>query len=310
MTDDRARSMRTPHRWRTLLITPGDQPDRLSKAFSSGADGVVADLEDSVDVSHKASARASVALALASAPIDGATRVVRVNALSGTGAIGDDLNEIVTPGLDGIMLSKTSGVEDIRALDQMLTRLEHSRNLPEGRIAIIPLIEDSAALRNTYDIARASSRIAAMSFAGAEQGDFMADLGGQWTPDGMALHYAKSRFLVEVRAATSVPAIDGPSMHLHDDLVLESECRISRTLGFDGKVAIHPRQLETIRNIFLPSQAEVERARSMLIALRNARRSGRGVTSSDGVMVDEANARAARRVLERADISEIKFEED
>jgi citrate lyase subunit beta/citryl-CoA lyase len=228
-----------------------------------------------------------------------------VNALSGGSTLSEDLDAIVGHHLDAVMLAKTASPEDIVALDGMLTDRESAAGLSRGRIGIVPLVEDSAALRNVYDIAKASSRIMAVAFAGAEHGDFMADLGGEWTPDGMALQYAKSRFLVEVRAASAVPAIDGPSMHIHDDEVLASECRISRTLGFDGKSAIHPRQLEQIRRTFVPSAEDVDRAWATLGALREARAQGRGVVGADGLMVDEANARAARRVLARAGITDI-----
>lgn len=298
-------------RWRTVLITPGERVDRLVKAFAVGPDVVVADLEDAVAPSKKADARASVAEALRAAPRTGVGRLVRVNPVAAGGLLADDLAAVVSGALDGVMLAKTRAPHDIAVLDAMLAEREAAAGLPPGSIAIVPLIEDAGALRQVFDIARASDRIAAMSFAGAEQGDFMADIGGIWTPDGMALHYAKSRFLVEVRAASGVPAVDGPSMHLDEPVVLQSEARISRTLGFDGKVAIHPHQLDVIRAQFVPSADEVRRAEEVVRRVDEAREAGRGVGLADGVMVDEANARTARRVLARRDdASEIEETKD
>jgi citrate lyase subunit beta/citryl-CoA lyase len=155
-------------------------------------------------------------------------------------------------------------------------------------------------LRVVFETAASSPRVVAMAFAGAEEGDFMADLGGRWTPDGVALQYAKSRFLCEVRAARDIPAIDGPSMNLDDPAVWLSESTLSRTLGFDGKVAIHPRQLDTIQRTFMPSPTEVADARRLLAALDEAAAKGDGVVRHDGKMIDRANGRAAQRIVSRA----------
>ena len=128
----------------------------------------------------------------------------------------------------------------------------------------------------------------------------MADLGALWTVDGAALSYARSKFLCDVRAAGALPAIDGVCMHVDDYGVLASECAIARTLGFDGKVAIHPHQLPVIRQHFEPSEAQVEAAQNLLTALAKATLDGVAVIRHEGRMVDAANARLARRVLERA----------
>ena len=207
---------------------------------------------------------------------------------------------MVGPWLDAVVLPKVSGPDDVSDVAGRLRAAERARGLVAESIGIVPVIEDCAALLRVEQIARASGSVVAMSFAGAEAGDFMADLGGRWTPDGLALLYPKSRFLCDVRAVGDLPTVDGPSMSLNDPGVLESECSLSRTLGFDGKVAIHPKQLDVIHRMFTPTAAEIEDARRLLTMLDDAARRGEGVSSDGGRMIDPANGRAARRLLRRA----------
>lgn len=287
------------HRWRSLLFAPGDRPDRVAKAFAAGADGVIVDLEDAVHASHLDDARAAVPPALAQAR-PGVTRIVRINAPSDE-RYEADLHAVVGPWLDVVMLPKAESAAEVRAVDERIAAAERAAGLPAGRIALAPVVESNAALRSVYDIARASTRVTAMGLASAEQGDLITDLGGVWTPDGRALHYAKSRFVSELRAAGDVVAIDGPCAALGDDELLRAECRNSRVLGFDGKVAIHPRQVPAIRAAFVPSPDELAAATSVVAAYRRAAEQGVGVIEHDGKMLDLANVRSAYRVIARAD---------
>jgi citrate lyase subunit beta/citryl-CoA lyase len=285
--------------WRSLLFCPADQPHRVAKAFAARPGGVIVDLEDAVHPSRRERARRDAAEALSAAADPGVTRMVRVNQ-AGSRDLAEDLAVLAGPWLDAVVLPKVSGPGDVTEVAGRLRAAERARGLPAESIGIVPVIEDCAALLRTEQIARASDSVVAMSFAGAEAGDFMADLGGRWTPDGLALLYPKSRFVCDVRAAGALPAVDGPSMNLRDPDVWESECSLSRTLGFDGKVAIHPKQLETIHRAFTPTAAEVEDARSLLATLEAAAAHARGVSSDGGRMIDSANGRAARRLLRRA----------
>ncbi|MDQ1464584.1 MAG: citrate lyase subunit beta / citryl-CoA lyase [Actinomycetota bacterium] len=289
----------TSGRWCTLLFAPADRPDRVAKAFAAEPDGVIVDLEDAVQPDQLAQARVNAAAALHAAPSNGPTRIVRVHSAQHV-ELTADLDAVVGPALDVVMLPKTRRPRDVEDLDAALSLREQAAGFAEGAIGIMPVLEDCYALRWVFEIATASERVSAMGFAGAEEGDFMADLGGRWTPDGLALQYAKSRFVSEVRAAGDVAAIDGPCMHLDSPEILDSECALSRTLGFDGKVAVHPRQIPAIRLQFVPSSTEVERATQLLEALERAAAAGAGVVRHQGMMVDSANARSARRTLARA----------
>jgi citrate lyase subunit beta/citryl-CoA lyase len=237
--------------------------------------------------------------ALSAAPGRGVTRLIRVNP-AGSRDFAEDLAAVVGPWLDAVVLPKVSGPDDVADAAGRLRAAEAASGLGAGSVGIVPVVEDCAALLRVGQIARASGSVVAMSFAGAEAGDFMADLGGRWTPDGLALLYPKSRFVCDVRAAGDLPALDGPSMNLQDPGVWESECSLARTLGFDGKVAIHPRQLEVVHRVFTPTAAEIEDARRLLAALDDAAARGEGVSRDGGRMIDSANGRAARRLLRRA----------
>jgi citrate lyase subunit beta/citryl-CoA lyase len=285
--------------WSSLLFCPADRPDRIAKAVAARPGGVIVDLEDGVHPARRPAARRDAVDALSADRDITVTRLIRVNGAASPD-LAEDLAAVAGPWLDAVVLPKVSGPEDVAEVAGRLAAAERARGAAEESIGIVPVVEDCAALLRVVRIARASPRVVAMSFAGAEAGDFMADLGGRWTPDGIALLYPKSRFVCDVRAAGDLPAIDGPSMNLGDSAVWESESSLSRTLGFDGKVAIHPRQLDVIHRVFRPAAAEIEEARLLLARLDEAAAHARGVFSDGGRMIDPANGRAARRLLRRA----------
>lgn len=281
--------------WQVYLFVPADRPERFGKAAASGADAVIIDFEDALDPSRLAAARERVAAPLNVIAGTGIGCVVRVHDARNPELVGD-LRAVVGPWLDAVMLPKVDSPDDVELLDGLLRAAEEEAGLPPGSVAVLPLVESCLGLRNVFEIARCSRRLGAMVFSSGEEGDFMADLGGCWTPDGSALAYARSHFVCEVRAAGAAPPIDGVCMTLDDPQVLRSECQIGRTAGFDGKLAIHPDQVGTIRALFSPSVEEIERAERLLAALDGA---GSAVVRFEGKMVDPANARIARRTLAR-----------
>jgi citrate lyase subunit beta/citryl-CoA lyase len=168
-------------------------------------------------------------------------------------------------------------------------------------LAILPLIETCLGLRNGFEIAKASPRVSGMSLASAEQGDFMVDLGGRWTPRSLALSYPRSKLVVDSRAAGVQWLVDGVFMNLKDTDALREECLIARELGFVGKMAIHPTQVEVMHQVFSPSAAEIEYARGLLAAFREGEARGVGAVKYEGMMVDYANVRLAERTLSLAE---------
>ena len=133
----------------------------------------------------------------------------------------------------GIVLPKADDADDIQALAKALKDVETKHSIQEGTLSILPLIETCLGLRNGFDIAKASPRVIGMALASAEQGDFMVDLGGRWTPRSLALTYPRSKLVVDARAAGVQWLVDGVFMNLKDTDMLREECLIARELGFE-----------------------------------------------------------------------------
>ena len=288
-------------RLRSLLFVPGDRPSLVAKAVAAGPDAIIVDLEDAVSPQHLADARAAAAAEWQHVEGEPTRRIVRVHAATQP-AMRDDIDAVVGPWLDGIMLAKVDGSEDVEAADAAIAAREQAVGLPSGSVALLPLVESCLGLRTVYEIARASTRMVAMVFSSGEEGDFMADLGGRWTPDGLALQYPRSRFLCDVRAAGDALVIDGVCMQLERPDIVTSESRIAQVMGFDGKLAIHPRQIDAIHDVFTPSPDDVAAARGMLASFAAGAAEGKAVVTHEGRMVDPANARVARRILARAGV--------
>lgn len=283
--------------YRTLMFAPCARPELMAKAQDSQADALIFDLEDSVPVQSKPLARDNVRAAIA----QGLKKPVflRVNHPR-AGDCQADLNALgdrPVPNLAGVILPKAELASDIETLAASLDQIEARSGQARGTLKILPLIETCLGLRNTYDMARASPRVCGMSLASAEQGDFMVDLGGRWTPGSMALAYPRSKMVVDARAAGLPWLVDGVFMNLADAHALETECLLARELGFVGKMAIHPTQVDVMHRVFSPTQAEIEHARGLLAAFRAAEAQGIGAVRYQGMMVDYANVRLAERTL-------------
>ena len=283
--------------FRTLLFAPGSRPELLAKAQLGDADAMIFDLEDSVPLNAKDQARKNIAAALATGlkkPMYLRTSNPRagdymadLNVLSGI-----NLHNVA-----GVVLPKADYAQDIDTVAQALSAIEAKAGVPEGSLKILPLIETCLGLRNTFEIAKASLRVSGMSLASAEQGDFMVDLGGRWTPRSLALAYPRSKMVVDARAAGLEWLVDGVFMNLKDTDALREECLIARELGFVGKMAIHPTQVDVMHTVFSPSAQEVAYARGLIAAFREGEARGVGAVKYEGMMVDYANVRLAERTL-------------
>ena len=284
--------------YRTLLFAPGSLPELLAKAQLGDADAMIFDLEDSVPLNAKDEARKNIADALAvglKKPMF--LRISNPRA----GDFMADLQVLANASsllnVAGIVLPKADDADDIQAVAKALKDVESKHNMQEGTLSILPLIETCLGLRNGFDIAKASTRVIGMALASAEQGDFMVDLGGRWTPRSLALAYPRSKLVVDARAAGVQWLVDGVFMNLKDTDMLREECLIARELGFVGKMAIHPTQVDVMHTVFSPSELEVAYARGLIAAFRDGEARGVGAVKYEGMMVDYANVRLAERTL-------------
>ena len=284
---------------RSVLFVPGSRPDLVPKAAAAGADALVLDLEDSVPVQGKDLARTHVAAVLAEA----ATRFtfIRINH-PGRGHLEKDLSVLAPHPDQAVMVPKVESPQDLEAIDAQLSLFEKDAALTPFAISIVVVIETTVGLRALYDILTSTPRVRGAGLATAEEGDFMLDIGGRWTPSGEALTYARGKFVCDARAAQSTWILDGAFMNLRDQSALATEARIARTHGFNGKVAVHPRQVSTINEIFSPTAGEIEYASKLLEAFRKATAQGHGALEFRGMMVDHANVRWAERILRQAGV--------
>lgn len=285
---------------RSMLFVPGDSERKLAKAAHSAADALILDLEDSVAPDRTAIARnmARAFLDAARAPA-GPQLWVRINPLSGPAAL-PDLTAVVGGAPDGIMLPKPDSAADIVLLDHYLTALEHREGLAPGGIRIIPIATETArALFELGGYAGCSARLAGLSW-GAE--DLSTSLGASTNQDaagGYAFPYQLARTLCLAGAsAADVQPIDTVYTDFRDADGLARDSKLSRQLGFTGRLLIHPDQVATANAAYSASEDELAHARRVVAAF--AAKPGVGVVGLDGRMLDMPHLKQARRLLAMA----------
>ena len=282
-----------------MIFTPGHRRDLIEKAIRSGADGVIIDLEDAVAVENKVEARKC----LADLPPSSVPLYVRVNAPSTT-FMWEDVVAAGLAGVAGIVIPKAEDPGLLKEISGALTAIEISSGQARDRIGIVPLIESALGVRETFEMLISSQRIESVLFGGGEQGDLVADLGSEWTPDGTGLMHARSQVLLSARAAGIQHPMEAVFMDFRNLDALRVECELARRLGYIGKVAIHPAQVPVINDVFTPSHDVVAYQRRVLAAFEDAEARGSASIAVDGKMVDYAVARVARVVIARAEAAE------
>ena len=281
---------------RTLLSVPGIRENMIEKARSLPADVLVLDLEDSVPTAEKAKARAIVADSLDGMALKGQKVFVRINTLpSGYGQ--QDLEAVITTGIDGISQPKPSSGDEVRQVEAIIERLEGERGIKQGHIKLIPWIETAKGLLNAFDIASASPRVLGIVL-GAE--DLALDTGMKRTEEGGELLFPRAMVVIAAKAA-EVLAIDTPYNNFRDEEGLIKEARFARSLGFEGKFLVHPNQIEPVNQVFCPTTEEVTQARRIVEAFAAAEAQGFATTSLNGKMIDTPQARKAQRLLAMAE---------
>jgi citrate lyase subunit beta / citryl-CoA lyase len=280
---------------RTALFVPGNRPERIDKAFHTEADVVIIDLEDAVPLSEKERSRSVVREKVAQ--YRDRMILVRVNAL-GSPFIEGDLEEAVLEGVKGIILPKVERADDIHAMNALLRDVEKKRSLPEGSIRLFPLIESAAAVQYVYDIVSAKTRperIYTVAFGAA---DYTLDMGIEMTMEGTELFYARSRIPIACRAAGIAPPIDTPFMiNLRDTEALVADAKRAKELGFQGKLVIHPQQIEPCNRIFSPAPEEIDKAERIIQAFQEAEAAGTAAIQLEGKFIDSPVVQRSRDIL-------------
>jgi len=292
---------------RSELSTPASNERMIEKAAVSNADLVFLDLEDSVAPNEKVEARAKVIRALTTLDWGKKTRAVRINDLETEYAYQDIISIVEEAGeyLDIVIVPKVKSAKDVWWVDVLLSQIE-KRLKRTRRIGLEVLIEEVAAMISVEEIARSSPRLEALIFGpfdyAASQGvDSKVVEDGLDVYPGDLWHYARNKIVIAARAA-GIDAVDGPYIDFKNPDGYRRECIRSSILGFVGKWAIHPSQIDIANQVFSPSQEEVDRARKLDTIYTEAQAQGLGAVAFEGKMIDMAIIRNARNIIQKADL--------
>lgn len=282
---------------RSVMYTPGNNPRLLAKACTLPADVIVLDLEDSVPPSEKMATRETVRDAIPAVAEGGADVYVRVNAWE-TGFTEGDVEAVAVPGLSGIVLPKAESDADVTRLDAKLADLEQKRGLKSGSIAIQPIIETAKGVLNAHQVGAASQRVRSLVFGAV---DYARDMRVHLTREGWEVFHARSHVAVVARALGLV-AVDSAWPGYADADGFLKDCRLSRQLGYEGRVLIHPSQIAPAHSVYGPSPEDVERARETVAVFEEGLAKGLASVPLHGSMVDWPVYRSARDLLATAEL--------
>ncbi|MGA0533595.1 HpcH/HpaI aldolase/citrate lyase family protein [Hansschlegelia sp. KR7-227] len=310
----------TPRLHRSELAVPGSNREFMQKSAASKADVIFLDLEDAVAPDDKEQARKNIVEALNDIDWGSKTMMIRINGLD-THFMYRDVVDIVEqcPRLDMILIPKVGVPADVYAIDVLVTQIEQAKKR-EKKIGFEVLIETALGMANVEAIAQSSKRLEAMSFGVADYAASMrarSTVIGGVNPDYSVLTdkdeagnreshwqdpwlYAQARMAVACRAYGLRP-VDGPFGDFGDKDGYLSAARRCAVLGYEGKWAIHPSQIELANDVFTPSDAEVDKARRILVAMEEAAKAGKGAVSLDGRLIDIASIRMAEALINKAD---------
>lgn len=277
---------------RSVLFIPGNNPAMLQNADVFGADGVIFDLEDAVNVVEKDNARNLIHYYLEEHSSLDLEVIVRINGLD-TDFYQKDLEMIVSDSIDSIMLPKAR-IMYLEELDRLLTKIEKEKNLKK-KIKIIPIIELAISVLEVDTIA-SMPRVDGI-LLGAE--DLSSDMEVTRTKEGKEIEYARGRVAMACKAY-QIDAIDTPFTDVTDPEGLRKDCLMAQTLGMNAKSAIHPNQVDTINEVFLPTEKLINWALRVQKATKEAEAKGIGVFSLDGKMVDKPVMERANKILVKA----------
>ena len=301
--------------FRTLLFIPGNNKRFLEKSRLLYPDILCFDLEDSVPISEKTIAREMITQSLSNNnhslnrinininnKIDNANNkhkelpqlFVRINSFE-SGLYEQDLESVICESLDGIVIPKVNSDSELEKITEIIETLEKKRNL-QKTIKLIPSIESSQGVVNSYPIAKYNSRICSLLFGVF---DYLYDMKLDYENEGLEYSYARAKIPVDARAA-GIPALDSIWQKVDDLDGLQRDAKTAKKLGYAGKSIIHPKHIEPVHNVFVPSQNEIEWAKKVISTLNEIQQHGdkRGAFKVDGKMIDAVHFKQAKLILD------------
>jgi citrate lyase subunit beta/citryl-CoA lyase len=305
--------------FRTLLFIPGNNKRFLEKSKLLTPDILCFDLEDSVPISEKSIARDMIIQSFSSTnnlhPVsinnnnnnnnnkinagnykfkDSPQLFVRINSFE-SGLYEQDLESVICDKLDGIVIPKVNSDSELKKITEIIENLEKKRNV-QKIIRLIPSIESSQGVVNSYHIAKFNSRVCSLLFGVF---DYLYDMKLDYENDGLEYSYARAKIPVDARAA-GIPALDSIWQKVDDLVGLQGDAKTAKRLGYTGKSIIHPKHIEPVHNVFVPSQNEIEWAKKVISTLNEIQEHGdkRGAFKVDGRMIDEVHFKQAKLILD------------
>ncbi len=276
---------------RSFLFTPANHPRKVEKVFTAGADAIILDLEDACAVADKVASRATVVNAL-KAPRT-CRGYVRINAVDTIWCL-RDLEQVIGPWLDGIVLPKVERPEELFLIDWLMAQYERERGLPVGAIDLMPIIETGRGIHALDAIIASGTRMRRLSFGA---GDFTRDMGMKWSADEPELAHARGRLVLSSRVGGLEPPIDTVHIDLADETSFAHSVETGVKFGFQGKLLIHPQQVERTNRAYMPTEKEISRAEKIIAAFDAAETSGSASIQVDGYFIDYPIVEKARRVI-------------
>jgi citrate lyase subunit beta / citryl-CoA lyase len=298
--------------FRTLLFIPGNNKRFLEKSKFLYPDILCFDLEDSVPISEKTIARDMIIESLSSSnkaanPIDinnnnnanyknkeSPQIFVRINSFE-SGLYEQDLEYVICERLAGIVIPKVNSASELEKITEIIANLEKKRNI-EKTLRLIPSIESSQGVVNSYDIAKFNERVYSLMFGVF---DYLYDMKLDYENEGLEYSYARAKIPVDARAA-GIPALDSIWQKVDDLDGLQRDAKIAKRLGYAGKSIIHPKHIEPVHNVFVPSQNEIQWAKKVVSTLNQIQEKGdkRGAFKIDGRMIDAVHFKQAKLILD------------
>jgi len=278
-----------------MMFVPGHNEKLLTNASRSEADALILDLEDSVQPSeNKKIARDKIKEKVLSGLFEKFNVFPRVNDRE-SGHLLKDVSQLTIEGITGFVYPKSHRGQDIYFFDKLLETIEAEKGYPKGKFKIVPLIETAAAVLNAQEICRASERVMAIAF-GCE--DFISDLEGVHDKEGQSIFTARAMIAMAARATEVIP-IDTVHIKVHDLEDLEENVKLARTLGFEGMLILHPKEIEIAHRYFTPSEKEVGDAKEMLRLSEEAEKQNKGVAVMNGKFIGPPMVIAAKKILKK-----------
>ncbi len=282
-----------PPVWRSILYVPGNVPKFIDKAHERGADCILVDLEDSVTVAEKPTARAMLPETMKKVVRGGADVAVRINRPMRLAI--PDIEAAVRPGLSALFITKTEGVQHLKLLDEAVSELERERGMPVGSVGFGAMIEHPRALSELNDIAERGPRVIAMMLGGE---DFALETGSIPSDESLELPKRLVAFAAQAHGVAMI-GILGTVADYSDPAAYRKSAERARRFGFSGGTCVHPGLVQALNEAFTPTPDDVAYAKKLIAADEKAAAEGRGSFTVDGKMIDIPVIDRARRLLAR-----------